>query len=154
MNVSGQAMGDIYDAKTYQPASSVGYLLNRARAELVNAVDQALAPLDITAAQYAIMMQLAHELAGSATELCKGIAYDPGAMTRMIDRLEAKKLIRRVRCPNDRRAINLELTDEGKAAVPQMKATVVTVLNRFLRGFSKTEARQLETLLQRMLDNA
>ncbi len=147
-------MAEIYDAKSYNPLSSAGYLLNRVRTELLTALDRELAPLDVTAAQYAIMVHLAHDMADSAAGLCKGIAYDPGAMTRMIDRLEAKKLIRRVRCPNDRRAINLELTNEGKAAVPQMKEAVVGVLNRFLRGFSKTEARQLEELLKRMLANA
>ena len=80
--------------------------------------------------------------------------YDPGAMTRMVDRLEAKGLVRRARCPNDRRVVNLELTEEGRVAMPQMKACAVVVLNRFLRGFSKDEVRQLETLLTRLIENA
>ena len=75
-------------------------------------------------------------------------------MTRMIDRLEAKGLIRRVRSADDRRAVNLELTDEGKAVIPKMRVKVVAVLNRLLRGFTKSEARQLESYLQRMLANA
>ena len=147
-------MPDIYDVQTIQPQNSVGYLLNRVRTELLSAFDKALEPLDATAAQYIIMAQLAHNMADSASGLCKGIAYDPGAMTRMIDRLEAKKLLVRVRCPDDRRAVRLALTDEGKAAFPKMRAVVVEVLNRFMRGFSKTEARQLEEYLQRMLNNA
>ncbi|MDB5811768.1 MAG: putative transcription regulator protein [Betaproteobacteria bacterium] len=147
-------MKDIYDAKHYQPETSVGYLLNRARAELLSAIDRELEPLDVTAAQYAILAQVAHELADSPAGLCKGIAYDPGAMTRMIDRLEAKKLIRRLRSPHDRRAINLELTDEGRAIVPKLRIQVVGVINRFLRGFTQSEARQFENFLQRMIRNA
>ena len=147
-------MSEIYDAATMRPSNSIGYLLNRVRAELLYAVDQALAPLDITAAQYGIMAQLAYNLADSASGLCKGMAYDPGAMTRMIDRLEAKKFIRRVRSHEDRRAIGLELTDAGRSAFPEMKGRVVAVLNRFLRGFTKSEARQFEEFLQRMLANA
>ena len=147
-------MKDIYDAKHYQPATSVGYLLNRARTELLSAIDGELEPLGITAAQYAIMAHIAHQLADSPASLCKGIAYDPGAMTRMIDRLEAKKLIRRVRCAHDRRAINLELTEEGRSIVPKMRNHVVGVINRFLHGFTQSEARQFENFLQRMIANA
>ena len=82
------------------------------------------------------------------------ISYVAGAMTRMLDRLEAKGLIRRTRCSEDRRLMKLELTEEGRAAYPRMREISMSVANRFLRGFSKTEARQLEGFLNRMLDNA
>jgi DNA-binding MarR family transcriptional regulator len=75
-------------------------------------------------------------------------------MTRMVDRLEAKGLVERRRCPDDRRLINLELTEAGKALFPKMKAISATVQNRFLRGFSKVEVRQLEEFLGRILQNA
>ena len=82
------------------------------------------------------------------------VSYDPGAMTRMLDRLERKGLLRRARCGNDRRKVILELTPEGKAVYPKLIASYVNVLNRFMHGFTKTEAHQLETLLSRMLVNA
>jgi DNA-binding MarR family transcriptional regulator len=147
-------MREIYDAKTLQPCAGVGYLLTRVRAELVAAIDQELAPLDVTTAQFSILKQLSVKQTDVTSGLCKGLDYDPGAMTRMIDRLEAKKFIRRVRCLNDRRVVNIELTDEGKAAYPAMMERVVGVINRFLRGFSKTEVREFERFLQRMLANA
>jgi len=110
----------------------------------------------MSAAQWIIVANLA---AGpgepkSAADLCKVISYDAGAMTRMLDRLEAKGLIRRTRNSQDRRLVNLELTEEGRAAYPRMREISMNVANRFLRGFSKTEARQLEGLLSRMLENA
>ena len=71
----------------------------------------------------------------------------------MLDRLEGKRLIRRARCPDDRRRVILELTPEGKAVYPKLVASYVNVLNRFLHGFTKPEVRQLETLLSRMLVN-
>jgi DNA-binding MarR family transcriptional regulator len=147
------AAGEIYDASSFQPSRSIGYLVNRVRTELLAAIDNALEPFDVTSAQYIIMGHVAYNLADSASGLCKGIAYDPGAMTRMVDRLEAKRLIRRVRCEDDRRAVKLELTDEGKAVFPKMRVKVVAVLNHLLRDFSRSEARQLEDYLQRMLAN-
>ena len=73
-------------------------------------------------------------------------------MTRMIDRLEGKGLIRRNRSPQDRRLVYLEMTDEGRAAYPRMRESRWRSPNRFLRGFTKAEARQLESLLNRMLE--
>jgi len=58
-----------------------------------------------------------------------------------------------VRSPNDRRRVNLELTPEGRAVYPKLIESAANVQNRFLRGFSKTEAQQLEGLLGRMLAN-
>jgi DNA-binding MarR family transcriptional regulator len=50
--------------------------------------------------------------------------------------------------------VYLELTDEGNRAFPRMREISMTVANRFLRGFTPTEARQLEGYLSRMLENA
>ena len=143
----------LYDCKTFDPKTGIGRLLSQVKIQALEALDRELAPLDITGAQYVILVTLACGPIDSVTGLCKGVSYDPGAMTRMIDRLEAKGLVRRVRTPHDRRKINLELTEEGKAVYPQLVASAVTVMNRQLRGFSKAEVKQLEQLLQRMLDN-
>jgi MarR family transcriptional regulator, multiple antibiotic resistance protein MarR len=145
---------EIYDLESYDPKRSIGGLLGRVRIEIGAALDAELAPLDITAAQFAILKSIAHEEAGSASGLCKDISYDPGAMTRMLDRLERRRLVRRVAHPNDRRASNLELTAEGKAVYPKLRASAMKVLNRLLSGFTQKEAGQLERLLQRMLENA
>jgi len=154
-------LADIYDSESYEPRKSLGHLLGRVRGEMLSALDrelaadERLAALDVTAAQVIILGSLASgEGVKSASDLCKGISYDAGAMTRMIDRLETKGLIRRSRSPEDRRLVNLELTDEGRATYPRMRAIGMAVLNRFLRGFTKSEARQLEGFLHRMLENA
>jgi DNA-binding MarR family transcriptional regulator len=145
---------EIYDLKSYDPKRSIGGLLGRVKIEMGAAVDAELAPMDITAAQYVILMSLALGEAESASGLCKDISYDPGAMTRMLDRLERRGLVRRVAHPNDLRTFNLELTAEGEAVYPKLRASVMKVLNRFLRGFTPKEAKQLEGFLLRMLENA
>lgn len=147
-------MAGIYTPAAIRPDNSIGYLISKVRIELTAHVDRELEPLDITTAQFSIMAHLAYELADSASALCSEISYDPGAMTRMVDRLEAKGFVRRVRERDDRRKVRLELTKEGRAAFPQMKARVVDVLNRLLKGFSKAEAAQLQEFLRRMLANA
>lgn len=150
----------IYDLESYQPANGVGQLMYRVRAAHMNALDEVLAkdpdlaPLEISAAQYVVISVLAKsKCVDSATQLCKDLSYDAGAMTRMVDRLEAKGLISRRRCPDDRRSVKLELTEAGLAALPKLRECSVRVLNHFLRGFTQSEARQLESFLVRMLQN-
>jgi MarR family transcriptional regulator, multiple antibiotic resistance protein MarR len=154
-------VGDIYDIATYQPKKSVGALLSRVRVEMLTALDkdlasdQRLAELELSSAQLIVIANLAAaEGPLSASDLCKHISYDAGAMTRMLDRLESKGLIRRNRSAQDRRLMHLELTDEGRATYPRMREISMAVANRFLAGFTKAEARQLEGLLARMLENA
>lgn len=154
-------LGDIYDSSTYQPRKSVGSLLSRVRVEMLTTLDRELeadrrlATLELSAAQFIVIANLATvDGPVSASDLCKGISYDAGAMTRMLDRLESKGLIRRNRSALDRRLMHLELTEEGRAAYPRMREISLSVANRFLRGFSKSEARQLEGFLTRMLENA
>ena len=143
---------DHYDAASYDPKTSIGGLLSRVKMKLFEGLETELEPLGITAAQYVILLNLANGV-DSASGLCRSVSYDPGAMTRMLDRLEKKHLVRRVPCADDRRVMRLALTDEGKAVYPQLVERAATVLNQRLRGFTKDEVRQLERLLERMLKN-
>ncbi len=155
------ALPEIYEPGAYEPRGSIAQLMGRVRAEMLSRVDQELAAderlaqWELTGAQFTIIASLAESSRNTtASDLCKTLSYDAGAMTRMIDRLESKGLIRRERCPDDRRLVYLELTEEGRAAYPRMREISRMGLNRLLRGFTRAEAHQLEALLSRMLENA
>ena len=75
-------------------------------------------------------------------------------MTRMIDRLVRKGLLRRARDAKDRRVVRLELTEAGRRLARKLPPVAVKVLNQHLRGFSGAEFEQLKSLLRRMLANA
>ncbi|MFH1603299.1 MAG: MarR family transcriptional regulator [Pseudomonadota bacterium] len=147
-------MQPIYAVETFRPSQGVGAHIGRARRTIVEAIDHELAPLDISHAQWIVVMLLGDGAASTAAELCKILIYDPGAMTRLLDRLERKGVLRRVRAGDDRRAVHLELTADGKKLYPKILETLVQVFNRLLHGFSKREVQQLEQLLQRMVANA
>ena len=77
-----------------------------------------------------------------------------GAMTRMIDRLVEKGLIERSRCPHDRRATRLSLTEAGHEALEPISAVLADTLNDLLNGFSRDEFDTLLALLRRVRANA
>jgi DNA-binding MarR family transcriptional regulator len=144
----------IYDPATYDIRTAVGPAIGRLRAAYLAELDERLAQYDLKSADYLVLVTLAHDAADTAASVCSVLAHDPGAMTRKIDGLEKRGLVRRVRSQEDRRAIKLELTPEGKKLYPKALAAAVSVANDFLRGFSKTEVRSLEEMLQRMYANA
>ena len=147
-------MQPIYAIETFRPSQGIGAYIGRARRTIVEAIDQELAPLGISHAQWIVVMLLGDGAAATAAELCKILIYNPGAMTRLLDRLAKKGVLRRVRTRDDRRTVRLELTAEGRKLYPRILEALVQVFNRLLRGFSRSEVRQLEGLLKRMVANA
>ena len=143
----------LYRAETYRVEDSVGYLVTRVRASIFAAVDRELAPWGLSAAQGSILVYIAHGRGNRAADIARDYDYDTGSMTRMVARLAAKRLLRRVPDDTDRRVQRLELTAAGKKLTEQMAAMAAKVLNHHLRGFSRAELEQVKALLNRMLEN-
>lgn len=142
-----------YDLATYEPRNAVPGLIARVRMAFLDELDTRLAPLDLKATDYIVLVTLASGDVETASSICSVLAHDPGAMTRKIDALEKRGLVRRVRSEEDRRAIHLELTPEGKKLYPKALAAAVSMANEFLEGFTKAEVKALESLLKRILTN-
>jgi DNA-binding MarR family transcriptional regulator len=154
---------DFGDRDSVRPSvahAELAGLIGQLRVAIVAGVDREflgcpdLASLEVTAAQFAILKMVLKGSARSACDLCRCLDYDRGAMSRMIDRLEAKNLIRRVPLAHTRRSMALEVTSAGKAAFPKMVGCLDRVVGRLLQGVTKTQVRELETVLKRMLANA
>jgi DNA-binding MarR family transcriptional regulator len=133
---------------------SLGMLLNMVRAEIVRAVEAELAKqdLDLSFTQFLILKK-AHQLgAVSATELARAVELDGGAMTRQLDQLERKGLLRRTPHAQDRRALRIELTSAGNA-VWQNSASLCSerVMTAAQRSMTSTEQARLHDYLGRVL---
>ena len=131
----------------------VGHLMGRARASLLSALDTELAGFDLSGMQFAVLKHLAEGAARTAADLCRFMHYDTGAMTRILDRLEEKGLMRRERCRDDRRVVFLRLTPAGRAQLPRLLAVGNRVLEAHLAGFTRAEIETLKGYLGRMIDN-
>lgn len=132
----------------------LGFLVTGVRNAIWTSIDRALQPLDITTAQFVVYNSIARGKGSTIGELCRVIGYDSGAMTRLLDRMEKKGLIRRVANPDDRRSFLVELTEESEALVPKARRKVQTVFATLLQGFSAREAAALKASLEKILENA
>ena len=142
-----------YCAETLAPDNSIGLLMKRVLQSVLQQVDRALQPHDLTHAQWIPLYWLARGDGSTPAELARDAALDPGAMTRALDRLEAKGLVGRMRSLEDRRVVQIALTDAGRAAAGLVPPVLSDVLNAHLAGFSEAEWQQLVALLQRMVAN-
>jgi DNA-binding MarR family transcriptional regulator len=140
-----------YRPEMYSARSSVGYLLKRAHSLLIDQLEAAVAGSDITATQWVVLMHLRDGLAINASDLCAQLRHDSGALTRVIDQLEARGLVQRERSREDRREVQLRLTDAGNQTVTSLVPTVVDKFNYALREFSRAEASELNRLLSKLI---
>ena len=143
-----------YRGEAYRSQDSVGLLMRRVVASLAQNVDRRLGEHDLTHAQWAPLFKIAHKHASTVAELARECDCDAGAMTRMLDRLEAKGLLRRLRSEEDRRVVNLELTPEGERIAAHIPFVLADTLNEMLAGFKRDEWLALRGYLERMLANA
>ena len=96
--------------------SSLGLLFRHLRDAMWAQMERELVKVghDLTFSQFVTIKKLAGGIA-SVTDLARAAELNPGAMTRLLDRLEAKGLVTRVADPGDRRALHIHLTDAGTA---------------------------------------
>jgi len=142
-----------YEPVGYCADESVGWLMKRALVSIAQAADRRLEPKGITHAQWAALFMLQSRRAATVAELARETQSDPGAMTRLLDRLEAKGFCRRERSTDDRSVVRVELTPEGEIAAQEVPVVLAQVLNEHLAGFSKSEWSQLKDMLRRMVAN-
>ena len=126
--------------------------MKRVMLSIVHQVDKRLDAHDLTSAQWGPLMRLKTAGPSTVAELARWVHVDAGAMTRLLDRLEKKRLCRRLRSTQDRRVVQVELTPEGEAAIDQVPAVLAEVMNLHLAGFTKDEWQTLKSLLGRMVD--
>ena len=142
-----------YQASDYQPEQSIGFFMRRVLSSILQAADAQLAVQGRTYVQWLPLYKLLVCADTNSSALAKDLGMDPASVTRALDRIEAKGLLRRERSTTDRRVVHLVLTDEGRAVAQQVPQVLCRVLNGHLKGFSHQESAQLFSMLQRMLAN-
>jgi DNA-binding MarR family transcriptional regulator len=92
--------------------------LVRCETRLYNAVgDRLSSEHGISTAQYELLRHLARHPRARVADLAAAFAAGVGAVSKMVDRLEGRDLVRRVPNPDDRRSSLIDLTAGGTALV-------------------------------------
>ncbi|UCH26077.1 MAG: MarR family transcriptional regulator [Trueperaceae bacterium] len=128
------------------------YLILAIQAEGERRLNDALRErdLDLTATQSEVLEILYEGGAMSQSELGERLVCTKGNISRLLDRMEAKRLIRRSPTPTDRRRTQVTLTSDGQQCIEEAFEIIRDSLEPIRTLYSNRELRQLAELLGRI----
>ncbi len=118
---------------------------------LTDKFHEILKPFDISSEQYNVLRILRGQK-GSPVNMCaiqeRMIAKNSNT-TRLIDKLLLKSMVTRKECPENRRKIEILITEIGLSILTQLDPIIIAHENQFASNLSQPELEQLNTLLEK-----
>jgi DNA-binding MarR family transcriptional regulator len=102
----------------------LGYSLKRAQLKIFEDFLRCVAPLQLTPAQFSVLLLLDKNPGRNQTEIANTLGILRPNFVAMLDSLETRDLCARIRSPNDRRSHIVVLTDKGRAVLARAKKIV------------------------------
>ena len=125
----------------------------RIRKALRREFEMRAAALEITASQFQVLRSLWENDGVTTSALTQDASSDGGTVTGILDRLENRDLIRRERSTRDRRAVQIWLTDEGRALEEPLMEIINEINGLALDGLSERQQAQLVKALDKVREN-
>ena len=135
------------------PAIGLGMLLRAADSIFNRHLRDALAQHDVTFGQFQHLRNLWVENGLNQAELSRRIGIEMASSTAILESLEARRLITRVRNAADRRKINVFLTPAGAALKKPLMACAARVNRKARRGLTDAELAGVFALVGRIIAN-
>ena len=150
MKRASKLQAEIQQRKPFgSPAEEASLSLLRTTDRIGRSIADVVEPHGITAQQYNVLRILRGSHPGRLPTLeivTRMIEQAPG-ITRLLDRLEAKKLVIRERCETDRRRVYCKISPDGLALLAALDKPVAEMARKSFQSLSATQVRQLIELL-------
>lgn len=133
--------------------AKISILIKKAALTFDKFSNQLLVPYDLTGSQFKILMVLYKSPAGSVrqTDIEEKFAMTNPTVTGLVQKLEAKDLVKRIPHPEDKRSKVLVLTDRAMAIKEELLALADSLEQQMTANLSAPERQQLASLLLKML---
>lgn len=134
-------------------ASRVVVSILRADSKAAQALERALAAVDLSLPQFNVLMVLASAPEGRSPiyKVNADLVSTPPNTSWLTARMEERGLVAKSKSPEDGRVVLLELTEKGWSALGEAAPFVFDTERELLRGFSRSELKALGKLLGRFL---
>ena len=121
-------------------------LMQELDAELERAHGLSLAEFDVLA-----QLDEAPERRMRMADLADAVLLTRSGVSRLVDRLEARGLVVRARCPSDARGLNASLTEAGAARLAEAAVThLAGVRRRFIDRLAPEDVARLESIWEQL----
>lgn len=129
----------------------LGYWLRSVSNHVSHAFAGRLTDHDVTVAEWVILREMFARPAGIAPSLISAwTGLTRGAVSKLVDRLERKKLLARAGAAHDRRYQELRLTPAARSLVPRLAREADANDAACFAPLSATERRTLRALLEKL----
>ena len=125
-------------------------VLSRAHAAIAAHAQADIARHGLTLTEFGVLEALYHKGPLLLGEVQRKILVTSGGVTYLVDRLAARGLVERRRCPTDRRAYYAALTPEGETLIGEIFPAHAAALDRALQGLDAAEKEQAIRLLRQL----
>ncbi|HEY2421610.1 MAG TPA: MarR family transcriptional regulator [Neobacillus sp.] len=133
--------------------SSVGYLLNRTALKLNTLLTRRLNVYNVTPEQFVLLTRLMEEDGLSQKELALRSEKDPPGVTRILDSMVTKGLIKRENQENDRRTFSIFLTEKARAIYNELVVIEQQTMKDMLNGLTEEEINFFRNVLKQIKKN-
>lgn len=124
--------------------------LFRASRAVLDRIEANLAEVSLTLNQLGVLEAILHKGPLTHRELGRKVLTSAGNMTDVVDKLEQRGLVRRVRHASDRRSVKVELTEEGRVMIEDLFPLHAQRIRAAMGGLSGGELHQLGELLRKL----
>src|ERR1700760_724838 len=138
---------DAQAVKLGELSELLGYALKRAQLKVFEDFLQCVAPVQLTPAQFSVLLLLDNNPGRNQTEIAATLGILRPNFVAMLDSLESRDLCTRVRSANDRRSHILMLTEKGSAVLARAKKLVATKHEARLNELLGPEGREALLLM-------
>jgi len=107
-----------------------------------------LARIGLHAGQEGVLKALAEEDGRTMSQLAQVLGVQPPTVTKMVSRLSAQNLLKRVPSETDGRLARVHLTDEGRAKIDEIDRIWKRIEREALAGFDDKDRKKLRKLLR------
>ncbi|MDX3896034.1 MarR family winged helix-turn-helix transcriptional regulator [Pusillimonas sp.] len=115
--------------------------------------DTILRKLDLTYIHFRVLQYLYEKDGRQIGEIAAAIVVRQPVLSRVIDQMEERALVRRSADPQDSRRMRVYLTDHGRSRYQEAWPPAHELLETALKGFKGREREALRRLLKKMAGN-
>jgi DNA-binding MarR family transcriptional regulator len=140
-----------YNTRNYVAQRSLGYMLRHIVKMIEPRAEAMFADEALSFTQWIALRLVYDRIVDNSAGIARVLCHNSGAVTRLVDQLEARGLLARERDCGDRRIVRLATTPAGIAALESSTPRMIVMWNELLDNFSQNEIETLLSLLGRLM---
>jgi DNA-binding MarR family transcriptional regulator len=141
------------DRPPFDLAGYVPYLLNRAGSRIAEAFGEVTKREGLSLGMWRVLAALDACEPQTVTELARATAIEVSTLSRMLEQMERKLLVRRERGFGDKRAVMVFASGYGRLLTERLVPVALAFEAAATAGFNDAEKATLQGLLRRLYDN-